>query len=335
VFIPRYWAEAVHREILPPRRQVTVRRFGWSSTNQADADVHARTRVEEAVAILKQTGPKGLSAFTRVERKVAYSGADGLPIREEIVLERADLDVVVTRNSYGALCLNTPVAMFVDVDLPISRAPILGCLAALVGAVAGIVVGRLAFRANWFLSAAVGLCALSVGVTILTRLRERTNLRFRDPLRYAVKRCRDWCAGHPGWRIAAYATPAGARVLPLQATFDAADEKTFQFMEHVGVDPLYARMCRLQKCFRARVSPKWWRTKLNQRFHAGGTWPVTDPRKLAERASWVRSYDEVARGHASCHLVDVVGEGPTDPRIAEIRTLHDEMCRAESQLPLA
>jgi hypothetical protein len=121
----------------------------------------------------------------------------------------------------------------------------------------------------------------------------------------------------------------------IHATFDAADESTFEFMAFVGVDPLYERMCRLQKCFRARVSPKPWRAKVPEHFHAGGTWPVTDSGKLAARAAWVRTYEDVTRGYASCRLTEVVGKGDADPRIDSIRRLHDEMCQAESSLPLA
>ena len=124
-------------------------------------------------------------------------------------------------------------------------------------------------------------------------------------------------------------------MLPLHAAFDAADAATFDFMAFVGVDPLYERMCRLQKCFRARVSPKPWRANMPEHFHAGGTWPVTDPHKLAARAAWVRRYEEKTSGYAACRLVEVVGEGHTDPRIEALQRLHDEMCRAESALPLA
>ena len=118
MFIPRYWSEASSCERLPGRHQVTLHRFGWSSTTQDDADVHARQRLEEALDAFRQGGTDGLNGMSRRERRVAYAGHDGLPIREEIVLEDERSQTVVTRNSYGALCLNTTQAMFVDVDRP-------------------------------------------------------------------------------------------------------------------------------------------------------------------------------------------------------------------------
>ncbi len=130
-------------------------------------------------------------------------------------------------------------------------------------------------------------------------------------------------------------TPAGVRLLPLHSTFDAAEESTFEFMEHLRADPLYVRMCRLQKCFRARVSPKPWRAGIRGHFPAGGTWPVCDPAKLKRRAAWLRDYDDRVRDFASCRLAETVGRGRSDPRVDEVRRLHDELSQADSRLEIA
>lgn len=335
MFIPRYWSEASHKEEFPGRKQATIRRFGWSSTSQADADVHARLRVEEALAAFRAGGPEALETFTRRERAVAYSGADGLPIREEIVLEREDADVVVTRNSYGALCMNTRLAMFVDVDAPETRANTAGCVGGLVGFAAGALAGAFLFDVGWLVGALIGGVVSAVATHLLARASESMDPRARDIVRWTIDRTREWCATRPDWRVAVYRTPAGARLLPLHAAFDAGEGATYEFMDFVRADPLYQRMCRLQKCFRARVSPKPWRAGVRDHFKAGGTWPVRDPGKLAHRAEWVRRYEQAARGYASCLLVDVLGGGREDPRIASIRRIHDDLCGALSQRPLA
>lgn len=335
MFIPRYWSEASHLERFPARRQVTVRRFGWSSTSQADADVQARRRVEEAVAVLREGGAEALRSFTRRERVVAYSGSDGLPIREEIVQEWPSLDVVVTRNGYGVLCLNTTRAMFVDVDRPVSRILGVGCGGALAGATAGGLVGTLLLHWN-VVASVLGGAFVVWGLTHgLARALERHDPRMRNPVAWAIGRARAWCESRPAWRIAAYETPAGARLLPLHAPFDAAEESTFEFMHFVRADPLYERMCRLQRCFRARVSPKPWRAGVQEHFRAGGTWPVRDTQKLARRARWLEGYERASRGYASCRFVEDVGSGKPDPDIEGIRSLHDEMSRARSDSDLA
>jgi hypothetical protein len=335
MFVPRYWSEASHREVFPPRQQVTVRRFGWSSTSQEDADVHARQRLEEAVAVLRAEGPEGLREFKRRERAVAYAGADGLPIREEIVEEHEAAEVVLTRNSYGAVCLNTTRAMFVDVDRTTSQAGCFGCVGFLVGAVLGGIVGALVPGVHWLLGVAGGAVALGLAGLALGHLRHLRDLQGSDPVGWAVGRAREWCEDRLDWLVTVYETPEGARLLPLHSTFDAAEEGTFEFMDFLRADPLYVRMCRLQKCFRARVSPKPWRAGIPKRFPSGGTWPVRDPEKLARRAEWVREYDERTRGYASCRVVETLGGGRRDPQVEEIRRMHDDLSRADSGFELA
>jgi hypothetical protein len=336
VFVPRYWSEASHCERLPGRRQMTLRRFGWSSSGQEDAKVHARQRLEEALAVLRRDGPDGLRDFTRRERAVAYAGSDGLPIREEVVREHEDLDVVITRNVYGALCLNTTRAMFVDVDRAERDVAAWGCL----GAVAGLIVGAAVALLTpgfptLFMGIFVGIAAFTLLGWVVCRVRNFTDPLARNPLQWAIDRAKEWCAAHPAWRVAIYETPAGARLLPVHDTFDAGDEKTFEFMDFVRADPLYQRMCRIQKCFRARVSPKPWRIGVEKHFKAGGTWPVRDPEKLQRRADWIAKYERLAGSYASCRTVDTVGEGRSDSRIEAIRSLHDDLCQANSRGDLA
>src|SRR5687768_18009586 len=107
--VPSFWAEArvQHRE---RGRQVTVRRFGWSDDSVAEAQLHAELRAADALKRILAG-----EDLPRRDHKVTYGGAEGLPIREEVVARSGS--AVLTRNGYGALCLNTPDALFVDVDL--------------------------------------------------------------------------------------------------------------------------------------------------------------------------------------------------------------------------
>ena len=335
MLVPRYWSEASQRERRPDGSQTTVRRFGWSSSSQADADVHARRRLEEALAVLRAGGAGAFDSFTRRERTVAYGGPDGLPIREEIVLERPGVDAVVTRNAYGALCLNTARAMFVDVDRPPSRVGGYGCASALAGAAVGAIAAPAWLGWHVAVGVAVGLVGAGLLGSAARRAVEQRDPQARAPLRWATERTRTWCDDRPAWRVAVYETPHGARLLPVHAGFDADDPEAAAFMAFVRADPLYVRIGRTQKCFRARVSPKPWRVGIEAHFRTGGTWPVRDPGKLAARAAWVAAYDVASRGHASCRLVELVGTGRADAGIDAVRRLHDELARATSSLPLA
>jgi hypothetical protein len=108
MIVPTYWSEArkQHRQ---NGKQVTIRRFGWSDISESEAAAMAESRASEALA----RRLKGQRLPQR-DQKVAYGGASGIPIREEILGRQND--VVITRNGYGARCLNTPDVLFADVD---------------------------------------------------------------------------------------------------------------------------------------------------------------------------------------------------------------------------
>ena len=100
MIVPRFWAEG-RLQVRDAQRQVTVRRFGWSDESEAAAQAHADARTREALERILAG-----ESLPRRDHKVPYNGAEGLPIREEI-LERHG-EAVITRNTYGSRCLNTP-----------------------------------------------------------------------------------------------------------------------------------------------------------------------------------------------------------------------------------
>ena len=79
MIVPDHWAEA-RKQHRSSGRQVTVRRYGWSTVSEADALAMAETRADEALRRIL-TGEK----VNRREPKVAYNGASGVPIREEVL----------------------------------------------------------------------------------------------------------------------------------------------------------------------------------------------------------------------------------------------------------
>jgi len=108
MIVPQFWAEGRIQERVAGK-QITVRRYGWSDDSPIAAQAHADQRTQEAFERIARG-----EQLDRRERKLAYNGAHGVPIREEIVERQGD--TVITRNSYGARCLNTPDVLFVDID---------------------------------------------------------------------------------------------------------------------------------------------------------------------------------------------------------------------------
>lgn len=333
--IPRYWAEASARHGPEHQEPCTLTRFGWSAVSQEEAEAHARSRADEAL----RNFIAGDHELARRERRVAYSGADGLPIREEIVAEPLP-NAVITRNSYGALCLNTSNVLFADMDQvdPSLGAGLAGCLGALAGGALAYWVGRDQGLVGSQL-AVITLAGVLLAAFLVPRAR-RLWLRIRgsiegSPSRAALRRVERWCEQRRDWNVRVYETPAGLRLLAMHGVFDPRGEAARTFLQHVRCDPIFLRMCHVQACFRARVSPKPWRAGMSRHFHPGGTWPVTDASKLERRRAWVAEYEAAARRFASCKFLMRIGQGHVHPEAEAVRAIHDNLCDAQSAKPLA
>ena len=324
MIVPEYWSEAKER-IVVDGKQRTLKRFGWSDVSERDAFEHAKKRVAEAAARAKAG-----KTIRKVDHKVPYNGAEGLPIREQIVARHGD--AVITRNSYGALCLNTPDVVFADVDVEESGEGWLAFLFFLAFVAAG---GWLSAEfGTWWVLAVFALVGVFASGP-LARFTARSLSRFkRDPYAAARAGIEHFAAEHPDWQLRLYRTPKGYRVLVMHRTFDATEEPAFDFLEKLGSDPLYVTMCRNQKCFRARISPKPWRVGMEHIRPRPGVWPIKS-KWMAARQDWVRRYEEKSRSYASCRYEATLGSGTTDRKCDGVRAVHDRSCKADQDLALA
>jgi len=327
MIVPQFWAEArLHQARSKERKQITVRRFGWSNTSQADAEAMAHERVKAAFDNVI-SGVK----LNRHEPKVPYNGAEGIPIREEVLQRHGD--IVITRNAYGAQCLNTPDILFADIDF--KNGP--GCRAILLhGAI--LFASALAL-AVWLQSIKTGLVAGLLVLLLaypLTELTHRILLTLRGgPERHARQQIASFIGHHPDWHLRLYRTPAGFRVLVMHRNFDPKDPQVLEFFRALGTDPIYVAMCLNQHCFRARVSPKPWRIGIKRHLKPRpGVWPVK-PEHLENRAAWIRDYEMQANEFSSCAFVEALGSPAVHPKAEAVRNLHDHLSQALSGRSLA
>jgi hypothetical protein len=325
MIVPQYWAEARHRGHVKGR-QVTVRRFGWSDLDDQDAQTNAESRAREAFDRIAAG-----ESLPRRERKVPYNSAEGVPIREEVVA-RYEPDVV-SRSAYGARCLNTPDVLFADIDF--EKEP--GCWLNLI--VLGPFLGGAAVLGwrfqSWFWGLVAAAMALILArITIGLLFRAISLLQGGEEQR-AKARVAKYVSEHPECYFRVYRTPAGLRILAMHATFDPADPSTLALFNALGTDPVYQRMCQRQRCFRARVSPKPWRIGILDPLRPRpGVWPI-NPERMPEREQWIERYEQAAAGYSACRFLEAIGSGTVIRRTAVVQELHDDLCRACVDLPIA
>jgi hypothetical protein len=330
MIVPLYWSEA-RRQHRSHSRQVTVRRWGWSDESQEDADGMAAARAEEAL-VRALADPTTL----RREPKVPYNGAEGVPIREEIVGRHGT--AVVTRNSYGARCLNTPDMLIADVDF--ARDP--GCGTIFAAFVVLLAMGLSVAMAlepgrprNFAAAASVGVAISFAWLAAQWALHVVRGGRQRI-MKAAIARLQAFVDSHPRWNVRVYETPAGLRLIATHALFEPRSVEVADFFRAMQVDPVYQQMCIRQNCFRARLSAKPWRCGVESHLRPRpGVWPV-QPERMPARMAWIEAYEKRATGFAACRFVEALGSGIVHPAIASVLKFHDDECRAmDSGLPIA
>ncbi len=323
MIVPTFWAEAKLKARVG-KRQTTLRRFGWSDVSQEEAQAKAEARAQEALSRIT-SGEK----LPRHEPRMPYNGADGIPIREEILSRHGE--TVITRNGYGAHCLNTPDVLFADVDFEEKTSLEQTYLAGAILGIATIFCGGI-FE-QWGIGVICGILIAVLWCTIgilLQKARRRAN---GTPEQQAQKRIAQFVQDHPTWHLRVYRTPAGFRLLAMHQTFDPVENAVTKFFTALNTDPIYVRMCQKQNCFRARVSPKFWRVGIKK--HLPGKWP-TKSEHVADRAAWIKSYEEASRHFASCSFVEALGSiTRVDAKAKTIQLLHDQLCGASTGRPIA
>jgi len=325
MIVPEFWAE-VRRVRRRNGRQRTLRRFGWSDDSQDAAQRHAEQRIDEALRQL-DAGEK----VAPYDPRVAYNGADGVPIREQIVA-RFD-DAVVTRNSYGARCLNTPDALFADIDFVYLVSRHLRIVVTLLLMLVAVLVFVITRSPAVTLIAA--LLALWYGIKLADARFRRRGEGAGGPLAMARERVLAFSRSHPDWRLRLYRTPAGLRVLAMQRGFEPREAVVGEFFDALGCDPVYRRMCWNQNCFRARLSAKPWRIGINAHLRPRpGVWPVK-PEHLPRRERWIADYERTAADYAACRYMETIGAGGVDAAVARVQGYHDHESGADSQRPIA
>ena len=148
----------------------------------------------------------------------------------------------------------------------------------------------------------------------------------------AIAKVENWTRNNPDWAWRIYRTRAGLRLLATHALFDPESAASDGVFDALGADPLYRQLCKAQKCYRARLTPKPWRCGVRTKPER---WPFLDARAEKHFQKWEAQYQSFAAGWATCELVKQIGSVEVHPTIRPVLELHDEMTRVESKLKLA
>ena len=111
---------------------------------------------------------------------------------------------------------------------------------------------------------------------------------------------------NPDLGVRNYRTNQGFRVLITGADAPPRSEHAARIMEDLNSDSLYMRLCRVQECYRARLTPKPWRIGMRRIHGAGPWWAGTDTQE-----TWTREYNTLSQDYAVCELVSTTGPEPS------------------------
>ncbi|VFQ43955.1 hypothetical protein [Desulfoluna butyratoxydans] len=292
--IPKYWAKGTTRHDVRMRNILTGKPM---------APLACWGWSDTSLADAREKGRKRADAVAEMilkgNRPDTYLYGDR-PMREEILDEWTSEDgttwAAVTLNGYGCRVLNTARAMFIDVDLPVPS-----------------LWDWLKYKARM--------------LTGTHALPPRQQKEYE-----ALSKVETMVRADPCFGIRAYRTRGGLRYLVTHAHADPTSELTSGMMEVLGADPLYMRLCKTQKCFRARLTPKPWRCGLPA---LPVSYPWQDKAAEQKARQWLSAYGDKTRDLATCELINHFGSDAMDEEISRVVSFHDKATRAQSGLELA
>jgi hypothetical protein len=135
-----------------------------------------------------------------------------------------------------------------------------------------------------------------------------------------VERVKNVAETTPGLGLRLYQTAAGYRCLITSGTHDPSAAETRALLERFGSDPLYIKLCAGQACFRARLTPKFWRCNAPR---PPSRYPWANAEEESRYRKWEKDYAECAKDYATCSLVGSFGSAQMDARVQKILEVHD------------
>ncbi len=161
-----------------------------------------------------------------------------------------------------------------------------------------------------------------------------SNDSIDDALRVARERTASvahMVSSDPSCGIRVYRTAAGLRLLLTHSRVPPTADDTMDAMQAFGADPRYMNLCKLQECFRARLTPKPWRCgNPDCKFR----YPFVDQAAEDGMGYWLARYQQTAERYATCTLIGHFGSEALDAGIQRVVDYHDQRTGIASDLAL-
>jgi len=256
---------------------------------------HSQVSVSDALKNAEVALKQKIASLIKGDRVNAdYSES---PIREEILKEYRGPDQqvigVITRSSMGFRVLNTLELAFVDIDFTASQKP------------------------GWLMS--------------LFRKKESLADRRAEWERSTIENLGQvFDEQGIGGRL--YRTANGLRAMITSRKFRGETAETESLLSRCESDALYRRLCRNQKCFRARLSPKPRRLGISAPRLA---FPRLHTDEIQKAQFWIDDYENKQSQFGTCDFIQSVGNvGATMMDFREIIDEHDRWTRALERVDL-
>ncbi|MCP4900333.1 MAG: hypothetical protein GY906_25475 [bacterium] len=303
----KYWArEKVTVQKPGDRHPFEIEVCGGSTHDIDDARNQARTLAERV---------RNAIASGRPPVRYLYSDR---PLREEVLDElqhQGEQIGAVTRNSYGSRVLNTTKAMFIDIDMDGYRNP---------------ATGKQAGTHPWFSFVSKKPAPQGFWKKVKQIFEDDSAERREGAFQTALTHIEQEVKRHSGLAVRVYRTYGGYRCLVTDRTFDPTDSQSTKLLERFMSDPLYIKLCKVQECYRARLTPKYWRCNGSP---PPARFPFRDDREEKRYRRWQERYEQEIRNYSTSTFVASFGPKTIDDSIRPVIELHDRAaCGAAEEL---
>ena len=310
--IPRYWEKKEVTFVIDGLEAI-CNIWGHSDGDPEAARQMIEEKIPKTEEAIRLAWSKSNVTKTRVDRGHGswgdYYHVDAIrEQRMEEFSQDGEEIAVITRNSYGSKIINCPEVMFVDIDTEGDD-----------------------WGAWGWGDEGSGCLGLFLGKS--TKAEDAPRPEPSQAKLDALSRVKDYVDSNSGTGFRIYETTRGLRLIATHQLYEAASDDAMAVMKTLHSDELYMRLCRVQKCFRARLTPKPWRVGASsppfQRAWGGPGQPNPG------YDSWLEDYEIMSENYQTCHFMEKIGLEAPDPAIKEVVRVHDEACGANGNLLLA